>query len=245
MISNNTDPYGHIVDLALKALLAVRKGEPVSFTLIIGSKNYSSWSMRAWLLMKLANVKFNENLVPMYTENSRMNVRQLGGQTGLVPVLVDDGHAIWDTMAIAEHLYEYSPNIWPVDKFDRARARSLCGEVHSGINALRNAMPVNTRARRRKAERTQEVENDIERVKQIWEDQLAKSDGPWLFDEFCAADIFFAPVATRFQTYGVSLSGKPAEYYKSILTHPDMLKWLKAGEEETEIIRGSEMPLMD
>src|SRR5690242_2367534 len=120
-------------------------------TLVLGQKNYSSWSMRAWLLLKTLGVPFDEVTVPLYSPEARDSVRALGGQPGLVPVLIDRGVAIWDTLAIFEHLYESHPAVWPVDRFDRARARSLSGEIHSSFSALRAAMPVNTRARNRRA----------------------------------------------------------------------------------------------
>jgi glutathione S-transferase len=134
----------------------------MTFTLILGPKNYSSWSMRAWVLLRSLDVPFDEVTVPLYRGESREAVRALGGQTGLVPVLVDSGTAIWDTLAIFEHLYESHPAVWPASRVDRARARSISGEIHSAFHALRSAMPVNTRARGRFANRTAEVTADIE-----------------------------------------------------------------------------------
>src|SRR5277367_4215314 len=166
--------------------------------------------MRAWLLLKALDVSFDELTVPLYQPRSRETVRALGGQTGLVPVLLDGDTAIWDTMAIFEHLHENHPVVWPIKRSDRARARSISGEIHSGFHALRSAMPVNTRARNRLARLSADVITDIERVKAIWNARAGGS--PWLFGAFGGADMMFAPIATRFQTYGVQLEGEAGEY---------------------------------
>jgi len=211
----------------------------VAYTLILGQKNYSSWSMRAWLLLKALELPFDEVTIPLYRPDSRHAVRELGGQTGLVPVLVDGGTPIWDTLAIFEHLYELHPAVWPANRLDRARARSICGEVHSGLHALRSAMPVNTRARRRSAIRTAEVDADIDRVLEIW---LAQSAGsPWLFGAFSAADIMCAPIATRFQTYDVRVEGPARHYMERLLAHPLVVEWLRLGQEEADYIPALEI----
>ena len=205
----------------------------MSYTLIIGPKNYSSWSMRAWLLLRWLQVPFEEVSVDVYAPGCREAVRALGGEPGLVPVLQDGGLAIWDTPAIFEHLYELYPQVWPADRGQRARARSLCGEVHAGFGALRAAMPVNTRARGRVAQRSAEVEADIARTGEIWS---RHEPGGWLFGEFGGADIMFAPIATRFQTYGVTLGAAAAAYQDRTLAHPLVREWLRLGEQETGTI---------
>ncbi len=209
----------------------------MSISLIIGNKNYSSWSMRAWLLLKFIEVPFEEISIDLYTAHSRDEVKNLGGQTGLVPVLKDNGVDIWDTLAITEHLYETYHMIWPKLMPQRARARSICGEVHASMHYLRDAMPVNIRARYQLKQITQNVKNDIHRVCEIWQDCTEASAGPWLFDEFSAADIMFAPMATRFQTYNVQLSGIAKEYQHRILTHPLVEEWLALGMQEKTIIK--------
>jgi glutathione S-transferase len=210
--------------------------------LVIGNKNYSSWSMRAWLLLRFVNAPFDEIGVSLYLPGSRERVMELGGQTGLVPVLQADGYPIWDTLAITEYLFEQYPSIWPDERFARARARSYCGEVHSGLNALRDAMPVNTRGRGRLAVRTPTVEQDIARVAEIWATSGAHRDGPWLFGRFCAADIMFAPVASRFRTYGLSVTGQSALYLDELLTHPLLSEWFDLGQREPTVIEQSELP---
>jgi len=206
--------------------------------LIIGNKNYSSWSMRGWMLLRFAELPFTEVSVDLYRPDSRERVVGLGGQTGLVPVLVADGHPIWDTLAITEYLFERCPRIWPSDQLDRARARSYAGEVHSGLNAVRAAMPCNTRARDRIADRTEEVDAEIERVAEIWR----SNEGGWLFGDFCAADIMFAPVAARFRTYGVSLEGPALDYWRRLLAHPLAEEWFDLGEAEPMVIEQFELP---
>jgi glutathione S-transferase len=206
--------------------------------LVIGNKNYSSWSMRAWMLLRFAELPFTEINVQLYTQDSRERVRALGGETGLVPVLLVDGHAIWDTLAIAEYLHEQCPRIWPADPFARTRARSYAGEVHSGLNAVRTAMPCNTRARDRIADRSAEVEAEIARVSEIW----SRAAGEWLFGDFCAADIIFAPVAARFRTYGVVLDGAAHAYWQRLLAHPLAGEWFALGEVEPIVIDMFELP---
>lgn len=208
----------------------------MSYTLIIGNKNYSSWSMRAWLLLEFLGVSYEEISIDLYTISANDEVRKLGGETGLVPVLKVGTLTIWETSAIIEYLYESFAQVWPADKQLRARARSICGEVYSGMSALRNAMPVNTRARFNLTGISSAANADINRVVRIWEDSLALSGGPWLFGEFSAADIVFAPIATRFQTYGVKLTGDANAYQTRILSHPLMVKWLAMGRAEPQVI---------
>ena len=209
----------------------------MTYTLVIGQKNYSSWSMRAWLLLKFLEVPFEEVTIPLYTEKSREAVLGLGGETGLVPVLKDGELAVWDTPAIYEHLFEIFPQIWPAERADRARARSLCGEVHSGFNALRAAMPVNTRARNRSPLVVAGADADVARTIEIWSAHRSR----WLFDEFCGADIMFAPIATRFQTYGVQLAGTALDYHRSLLDHPLVVEWLRLGALERDVIPSLEI----
>ena len=201
--------------------------------------------MRAWLLLRFVEAPFEEKQIDLYTPDSRAEVQSLCGQTGLVPVLIDNGTAIWDTLAITEHLYETYSRIWPADRQDRARARSYSGEVHSSLNALREAMPVNTRARNRVAVRTPAVEADIDRVMAIWSLAGKRPGSPWLFDEFCAADIMFAPVASRFLTYCVSLDGSAQAYMEALLTHPLVQEWLWLGSMEDRTIDRLELRRSD
>lgn len=197
--------------------------------------------MRAWMLLRFARLQFTESRILLYRPGSRAEVEALGGETGLVPVLIADGSAIWDTLAIAEYVHELRPVIWPAENLLRARARSYAGEVHSGLNAVRAAMPCNTRARNRIAERGPEVEAEIARVSQIWE---RAGDG-WLFGDFSGADIMFAPVAARFRTYGVTLEGNAGRYCQRLLDHALAAEWFALGEAEPEVIEQFELPMAD
>jgi glutathione S-transferase len=209
-----------------------RPDTPLSCRLVLGQKNYSSWSMRAWLLLRHLGIPFDEVTVPLYGEGSRDDVRAQGGETGLVPVLVHDGLAIWDTLAIFETLHERHGGVWPSDPASRARARSYVGEIHSAFGAFRAAMPVNTRARGRRVAVSAETQADIDRAETIWR----RADGPWLFGEFGGADIMFSPIATRFQTYGVRLAGRAEAYRRRLLGHPLVKEWLELGAAETNVI---------
>jgi glutathione S-transferase len=215
--------------------MTITQSSPTPYKLILGQKNYSSWSMRVWLLMRFLDLPFEVATVPLYTSASRAEVKALGGESGLVPVLRHSKFAIWDTLSIFEYLHEVHGGVWPADRIDRARARSLCGEVHSGLSALRDAMPVNTRARHRSAARTDAVDEDIGRVCEIWS-AYPRGGMHWLFGEFGAADIMFAPVATRFQTYGVKLPRRPHAYQLALLGHPLVDEWLRLAAAEKDTI---------
>ncbi len=213
--------------------MAVSTHEP--YGLILGQKNYSSWSMRVWLLMRFLELPFEVVTVPLYTTASRAEVKALGGESGLVPVLRQGDVAIWDTLSIFEYLHEMHGRVWPTEPVERARARSLCGEVHSGLSALREAMPVNTRARDRSVARSGADDEDINRLAEIW--SAYPADGTrWLFGEFGGADIMFAPVATRFQTYGVELPRRARAYQLALLSHPLVDEWLSLGAAEADTI---------
>jgi glutathione S-transferase len=192
--------------------------------------------------MEFLQVPYKETTVKLYAEGSRAKVRSLGGETGLVPVLKDGDLAIWDTLAIVEYMYEKHPQVWPPDRRLRARARSICGEVHSAMSALREAMPVNTRGRFKLKALSEPVRADIKRVVDIWGGCLSHSNGPWLFGDFTAADIVFAPIATRFQTYGIELSGCASGYKERLLLHPLVERWLVEGKHEPDIIEEFEIP---
>lgn len=205
--------------------------------LVIGNKNYSSWSLRAWLVLTESGIDFDELRIPLCSQGFRDAIRQ-HNPAGKVPVIVDGGVAIWDTLAIAEYLAELVPTLWPSDAAARARARSIAAEMHSGFPALRERMPMNCRARGRSVPSSEELSADIERIQQIWETTRAGfgSEGPFLFGPFTIADAFFAPVVCRFVTYGVACPGEAASYMEAVLARPSLQAWLEAGEAETEVI---------
>src|SRR5438876_12308414 len=177
--------------------------------LYIGNKNYSSWSLRAWLLLRQAGIAFDEVPLRLSFNGDSDFKRALAAVSpaGRVPVLVDDGFAVWDTLAIAEYLAERHPEkqLWPADRLQRARARSLCAEMHSGFGALRNRCPMNIEASLpevgARAEREwPDVMADLRRIDAMWSEQLAASGGPFLFGAFGAVDAFYAPVCSRITT---------------------------------------------
>ena len=212
-------------------------------TLYIGNKNYSSWSLRPWLAMREAGVAFEEVRLRLDFADGSPFKRALAAvaPTGKVPVLLDDelpdaaGRplAVWDTLAIAEYLAEKFPDrsLWPAAPRQRARARSLCAEMHAGFAALRMHLPMNLEASLPEAgaaalrERA-DVRADVERIDALWTDALAASGGPFLFGAFGLADAYFAPVCTRLRTYGVALAGPAAaDYARRVLALPSMRAW--------------------
>ena len=211
------------------------------YNLIIGEKNYSSWSMRAWLALRLVETPFTMTDVSLYRPESRQLVQSLGGETGMVPVLRRGSTVIWDTLAIIEFLDERHRGLWPKAEADRALARSYACEVHSGMTALRSAMPVNTRGRDRMATIDTEVSEDILRVQSLFERSAGTKTG-WMFQSFGAVDIIFSAIATRFQTYGVDLSAEATAYMERLLEHPLVKEWLAFGVSEDSRIDQFELP---
>ena len=191
----------------------------MSLTLFIGNKAYSSWSLRPWLLMRALDIPFEEVVTPLYVEGSREKMLR-EAPTGKVPVLRDGDFAVWDSLAIAEYLAEGCPdkNIWPRDRKKRARARSLCAEMHSGFQALRQACPTNFRRARRAAPLPleQAARADLARIQAIF----SQAKGEFLFGDFCAADAFFAPVVTRLDVYALELEPAARAYCNSVLALP-------------------------
>ena len=212
--------------------------------LVIGNRNYSSWSLRAWLMLKHTGVSFNEVRIaldePYYKERLLLHSR-----AGRVPVLHHRGVNIWDTLAIAEYLAETYPEarLWPQDARERAHARSLAAEMHAGFAELRQRLPMNCRARSRRVSMTVAVEADIERIAEIWRDcrQRYASAGPWLFGEFSVADAMYAPVAVRFATYGIEPGPIAAAYAETVLNWPPLLEWTEAARMEPEVIAREEV----
>jgi len=204
--------------------------------LYIGNKNYSSWSLRPWLLMTQAGIPFEEIKLRLSFDAASDFKKALAGisPAGRVPVLVDEGFAVWDTLAIAEYLAEKyaSKALWPTQPLARARARSLCAEMHSGFGALRNHCPMNIEAslpevgRRILAEQP-DVAGDLARIVGMWEHQLDEHSGPFLFGSFGIADAYFAPVCTRIRTYGLPVSERAAAYVERVFALPAMQAWVR------------------
>jgi len=211
--------------------------------LVIGNKNYSSWSFRPWILLDAFNVAFDEVLESLKTENLSERLAQYS-DSKKVPVLIDNELVVWDTLAICEYVSEnYLDNKgWPEEKVDRALARSICSEMHSSFVALRAEMPMNCKATR-KVEQSDALKADIARIDAIWSayaKETAEGDIR-LFGQFSIADCFYAPVVFRFNTYKPVLSDLAKAYMESMLKHPSMQKWMEMSKEEEEVIERSEV----
>ncbi len=217
----------------------------MSLQLIIGNKNYSSWSMRAWVLMTQLRIRFEEVYVRLDLAPDSAFRREVARHSpaGRVPVLVDEGFAVWDTLAIAEYLHDKFPQagVWPRDTKARARARSIVAEMHSGFGALRSHCPMNIEASfpevgaRILAEHAA-VGADLTRIDAMWCDALTASGGPFLFGEFCAADAFYAPVAMRIRTYRLPMSPQAAGYVERLAAAPAVERWIAEALAEADFI---------
>lgn len=210
--------------------------------LIIGNKNYSSWSLRAWLMLRHAGVDFDELRIPLFVQGYKEKLFSRS-PAGKVPVYREGDLLVWDTLAIGEYLYETHSSLWPAQREARARARSVSAEMHSGFVPLRKAMPMNIRARGRKVATSAELEADIARIKNIWRELRTQyaGAGPWLFGPYSIADAMFAPVAFRFLTYGVSEPGPVDEYVQTVTRDPMVQEWLQACALEQEMVTSSEV----
>lgn len=204
-------------------------------TLVIGNRNYSSWSMRAWLALRATEADFDEVLVPLGRPETGAEILRWS-PTGRVPALHDGGLVVWDSLAICEYLAEKFPaaGLWPEDPAERAAARSVTAEMHSGFAALRSQMPMNLRASRPLAERDPTVDEDIRRIVEIWESCRREfgAGGELLFGEFTIADAFYAPVASRFITYGVEPRGAAGRYMEALWALPAVREWAEAARAE-------------
>ena len=206
-------------------------------TLSISSKNYSSWSLRGWLLAKFSRLEFEELTVPPDDADARKELLLLSPSI-LVPCLRHEGATVWDTLAIAEYLNEVRPDaaLLPADRVQRAHCRSICGEIHSGFSSLRAALPMNLKAHFPGHKVWARAVGDIERITAIWNECLSTYGGPFLFGQRCMADAMYAPVVTRFTTYDVKLDAQCAEYARRILALPEMIEWIDAARKEVEEI---------
>ena len=214
--------------------------------LYIGNKNYSSWSMRPWVAMRQLGIEFEEVAVRFDSFSPDSQFKQtLSALTpvGKVPLLVHDGLAVWDTLAIAEYLHEQFPSagIWPTPFADRARARSLCAEMHSGFGALRSLCPMNIEASlqavgARLWAENDSLRNDVARIVQMWATQLHTHGGPMLFGNFSMADAYFAPVCMRLHTYGLPVPPAITSYVERVRTLPAVQQWVQAALAEADFV---------
>lgn len=217
--------------------------------LYIGNKNYSSWSLRPWLLMRHAGIGFDEVKLRLDPDEGSPFKQQVAtvSPAGRVPVLVDEGFAVWDTLAIAEYLAEKFPDkaLWPADRLQRARARSLCAEMHAGFAALRSCFGMNIEASlpevgaRVLAER-EDARRDLARIVEMWGDQLQRSGDPFLFKDFSIADAYYAPVCWRIRGYALPVPGELQAYVDRMLALPAMQEWTQAALAEHDFVADDE-----
>lgn len=211
--------------------------------LIIGNKNYSSWSLRPWLLLKEAGIDFDEHRIVLDTPTSKREIAEYS-PAGRVPVLQLGDLTVWDSLAICETVAERWPDrqLWPADPDERAYARSISAEMHAGFGVLRECMPMNCRAMGRKVPIPDELGDEIDRVIGIWVEchRQFGDRGGWLFGQFCVADAMYAPVVLRLRTYGINLPESAGYYPHRLLESAAMQEWLAAAECETEVIEADE-----
>ena len=214
-----------------------------ALTLVIGNKNYSSWSMRPWVLMKQLGIPFEEKKLRFHSTEWDAEIERWS-PSRLVPVLWNGDQTVWDTLAIAEALNEWFPEkgVWPKDAMARAFARSASSEMHSGFRDLRGAMPMNIRSSYPGKGMSPAVQANIDRIEGLWEEARARfgSGGPFLFGAFSAADAMFAPVTSRFRTYAVKLSPESQRYCDAVLAAPGVRAWVDDAVKEKEFVQDDE-----
>jgi glutathione S-transferase len=208
-------------------------------TLVIGNRNYSSWSMRAWLVLTVAGLTFTEKVIPLDEAGTHDRIREHSA-AGLVPVLHHGDTTVWDSLAISEYVAELCPGagLWPEDAAVRAVARAVSAEMHAGFAELRARMPMNVRARTSMEADGPELAVEIARIREIW--RRCREDfgagGEYLFGGFTIADAMYAPVVSRFRTYGVALDGRARAYADAVWDHPAVAGWAAGAEAEPQVI---------
>ncbi|MGY2052151.1 glutathione S-transferase family protein [Methylobacterium sp. JK268] len=214
-------------------------------TLVIANKRYSSWSLRPWLMLRQAGIAFEEVLIPLDREDTRERILA-HSPAGRVPVLIDGGVTVWESLAILDYAAETWPEagVWPSDRAARALARAISAEMHAGFAALRSALPMNLGRRYAARDRGAAVAADIGRIQAIWRDARARfgQGGPFLFGAFGAADAMFAPVVTRFDTYAVAVDPEIRAYMDAVLGLPAFREWRDAALREPWILKEVDEP---
>jgi glutathione S-transferase len=210
--------------------------------LTMGNKNYSSWSLRPWILMKHLGLEFDERILPLDTPDFTRDVAAIS-PTRRVPILLHGDLRIWDSLAICEYVCELAGAGWPRDRAARAQARAASAEMHAGFSILRSQWPMNARALGRKTAANPERTADIARIEDLFADCRARhgAGGPWLFGEYSVADAMFAPVILRLRTYGARLREVTAAYSAVVIADPFMQEWLSAAANERWVIEASEI----
>jgi glutathione S-transferase len=215
----------------------------MALKLILGNKNYSSWSLRPWIAMRHAGLDFDEVVIPLYEPGSREKVLHYS-PAGKVPILIDGDMTIWESLAILEHLAEKFPKaaLWPADEKARAHGRAISAEMHAGFGALRRHCPMNMRRRRRKLALTPEVVEDVRRIEVIWTECRERfgDSGAFLLGAFSAADAMYAPVVSRFYSYDIGVGAVAEAYMATMMSLPAWKEWENAGEHEPWVMPGNE-----
>ena len=208
-------------------------------TLYIGNKNYSSWSLRGWLLARLSGLDFQEHVIPLDTPDTKAQVRAVS-PSGMLPCLHRGSAVVWDSMSIAEYLHEHFPQsgIWPRDPLHRAHARSISAEMHSGFADLRRAMPMDIHAGKPGRSYPPEVQANLQRIEQIWTDCRSQfgAGGEFLFGAWSGADCMYAPVVMRVRSYGVQLHATAQKYATAVCAQKDVAEWIAAARSEPWVI---------
>lgn len=206
--------------------------------LVIGNKNYSSWSLRPWLLLTEKGIDFSEHRIPLHTETTRSAILQVS-PAGKVPVYIDNGLTIWDSLAICEYINEMYPDkqCWPAGRNERAMARAISNEMHSGFQTIRTTLFMTCRKHMIYKNITPKLEAELNRVRQIWGDCRSKNPaGPFLFGQFTIADAMYAPMVIRFNAYGIATGKLEREYMDAMLALASLKQWMQQGIAEAEVL---------
>ncbi|TNE58031.1 MAG: glutathione S-transferase family protein [Alphaproteobacteria bacterium] len=217
-----------MLGVTLIALALTGNGGRAVFHLIIGTKRYSTWSLRPWFLMKAFDIPFEETIIKLRQDETVREIRKLS-PSGLVPVLRADEMTVTDSLAIAEYLADRFPEkqMWPEDRLARAHGRMICAEMHSGFQALRQEMPMDFGSNFDPVKPSPQVQSNIDRIVAIWSDALSmyRAEGPWLLGQLSIADAMYAPVVSRFRSYGIRLPAPAQNYAEQVWHHPAMKEW--------------------
>jgi glutathione S-transferase len=216
--------------------------ETMGLHLIIGNKNYSSWSFRPWLAMKVAGIAFDETVISLEASDFKARVKAVSA-AGRVPVLLDGDVPVWESLAILEYLAEKFPasGLWPKDEAARANARAVASEMHAGFLPLRRHLPMNMARPVKKRALDDGAAADAARIDAIWSAACAKSDGPFLFGRFGAADAMYAPVVSRFHTYAVEVGAASRAYMGAVMALPAFIAWREAARREPWVLPHDEV----
>ena len=211
----------------------------MALTLAIGNKNYSSWSFRPWIAMKVAGIAFDEVVIPLYQPESKARILAYSA-AGKVPVLDDNGVRVWDSLAIIEYLAERFPGagLWPADRVARAEARAVSAEMHSGFLPLRRACPMNMWRKVIRRELAADARDNVRRIEELWAGCRRRhgAGGPFLFGDFCAADAMYAPVVARFHTYDIEVDTPARDYMAALMALPAWAEWVGAARHEPWVV---------